>query len=354
MMFENVTQDSILAEMLTHAAEISDVALTEGSFVYNALSVAAMALEDAYGDAEAVMDNAMADTCDREHLIRFAKAKGLTPRPATKAKYTLSCNVELTIGTRLTDGEHDYTVLTEGATPTAQIETEGTAGNGVLNGTELFAVDYIADFETCTVTAREMVGEDEEDTEDFRARYFEAIDASGMLGNAAFYCNLALTVDGVEEVIVAYEEDDGDVWVAVQGPGKTNVSESVRQAVEDLLADRAPLGHTVKVINVISRTLELLVTDIAPASANTAATQALITQIIDDYFYKHNTFSGYTLPEEMRTVYHDRLVGYIMAKLEESGSGVTGLDVKKGNGTAFTTDTIFSTMKWVPDVAFET
>lgn len=328
MMFENVTQDTILSEMLEDAAELSDVDLAEGSFVYNALSVAAMALEDAYSDADAVMANAMADTCDREHLIRFAKAKGLEPREATKAQYALECNVELPVGFQLTDGEFDYTVLTEGTTPTAQIETAGSAGNDRTVGLQLSAVDYIDGFETCEITARTGRGEDEEDTEDFRARYFEALDVRGMFGNKAFYKELAMSVDGVEQVGMIYR--GGVLYVGVLGPGNAFVSESVNTAVSDLLTENAPFGHTVSVNDLVSMSdsaaLNLNVSGITPSSENTEANQDLISTIIQDYIYKMRDNFDTT-----RYLYGSRLHSYVLAKLEEAGSGITSLTIKKGS-----------------------
>ena len=336
--------------MLEKAAEISDVTLTEGSFVYNALAVVAMALEDAYTDAEAVMDNAMADTCDREHLIRFAKSKGLVPKPATKAQYALECNVELPTGFRLTDGTNDYTVLTAGTTPTAQIETEGSAGNDYTVGTELSAVDYVDGFETCVITGRVGIGEDEEDTEVFRQRYFDALDVSGMFGNEAFYKRMTQSVEGVEQVGVTY--NNGIVKVGVLGPGNTFPSQDVRSAVFNLLYDSAPLGHMCQILNLgaapYKQTEALKVTNITPASANTQINQALIQQIIEDYYFRLR--DGF---EKTRYIYHDRLVGYITTKLEETGADVTGLDVVKGNGQAFTSVEYQSFIIPVPEVTFE-
>ena len=74
---------------------------------------------------------------------------------------------------RFSIGQLNYTVtkrLEDGSYAIA-CETPGEAGNAY--STAVIPIEYIEGLESCTVTALLVPGEDEEDTELFRKRYFD-------------------------------------------------------------------------------------------------------------------------------------------------------------------------------------
>ena len=336
-MFEEKTQDVILQAMLDNAAAMSDVDLTEGSFTSNALSVAAMAIEDAYQDAETVMANALPDSCDREHLIRFAEARGMEPYPASAARYGVTCNVELPVGFRLTDGLLNFTVTEAGTSAVIQCDTAGTEGNTPTIGESLDAIDYIDGFESCSVTSIVARGTDEEDTEGFRARYLAAIDVSGQFGNEAFYSNIAQGVHGIGKTLVVYDEDKVNIYLLAEGnalPSTAQVAE-----VQQTAQEQAPVGHTVEAYSPHIIQFDMEATGITPASENTAENQDKIRRFTEEYFFEDRKNFG-----KNRVMYWSRLTAYVLLHLEQSGSGITSLTVNRVNDSPDDTCSLFSTI----------
>ena len=79
-------------------------------------------------------------------------------------------------------------------------ETAGEAGNEY--GRTVIPIEYVEGLETCTVTARLIPGEDEEDTEDFRKRYFDSLNLQPFGGNRADYLQKVNAIPGVGGVKV--------------------------------------------------------------------------------------------------------------------------------------------------------
>ena len=64
-------------------------------------------------------------------------------------------------------------------------ETLGKVGNEY--GRTLIPIEYMEGLETCMIMARLIPGEDEEDTEVFRQRYFDNLNLQAFGGNRADY-----------------------------------------------------------------------------------------------------------------------------------------------------------------------
>lgn len=208
-MYEEQTHDNILRRMLNRVPDKLDK--RPSSLIYDAHSAAAIELENIYIELEYLIRNSYGDTAARENLLLLAKDRGLEPEPATKAVlkglFTPE-SIDVT-GKRFNIGDMNYVVL-EQISPGAykvQCETAGTDGNRYL--TNMIPMEYIPGLKTAELTQILIPGEDEEDTESFRKRYFDSFNAQSFGGNQADYIAKVKAIDGVGAVKVerAWNED---------------------------------------------------------------------------------------------------------------------------------------------------
>lgn len=172
----------------------------EGSMIGDAVSPCMWELYGAYNMLNIYSNNSYPGTADREGLIEIAKEQGLAPHPATysvvKGEFT-PVTLELAIGTRFNREDVNFSV-TEKLAPgvySLTCETSGTIGNvapGIIT-----PVDNITGLETANITEILVHADNEEDTEVFRARYFDSVQNKVQDGNVAQYKAWADAFPGV-------------------------------------------------------------------------------------------------------------------------------------------------------------
>ena len=196
-MYEDQTYDIILERMMNRVSDKIDK--RPSSPVYDLHSSTAIEFQILYIELEYLIKNSYGDTAAREFLILLAKDRGLSPEPATKAilqgEFTPT-NIDVT-GKRFNIGEINY-VVTEQITPGTyklQCETEGVIGNQYLG--DMIPMEYIDGLQTASLTSVLIPGEDEEDTEVFRQRYFDSFNEQSFGGNRADYMAKIKSIEGV-------------------------------------------------------------------------------------------------------------------------------------------------------------
>lgn len=205
-MYEAQTYQEILARMLQKALSInSDLDTREGSLVWYGDAPAAVELQNLYIALDTVLNETFADTANRPYLILRAAERGLSPQPASPTILQLvitPTSLFLPLNTRFSIGELNYYVSADRGNGTYEItcETVGEAGND-YTGT-VIPIEYVEGLETCTVTSILVPGEDEEDTETFRQRYFNSLNAQAFGGNRIDYIEKVNAIPGVGGVKV--------------------------------------------------------------------------------------------------------------------------------------------------------
>lgn len=186
-MYEDRTQEVITEEMLEEFG--ADVRTDIGSLAYNACAKTGSELEDVYTDLEIQEDNALPDTMDILHLIRYAAERGIIYKDATQAIVKGVFLQPMAIGDRLMCQDYVYEITSEveGETNTYLLtcEEEGTGPNAVLG--ELEAVDYIDNYQGGEIVEVSVLGTDDEDEDVFRGRVIDSFSALGFGGNKADY-----------------------------------------------------------------------------------------------------------------------------------------------------------------------
>lgn len=201
-MFESETYESVLDRMMSRVSNELDK--REGSIIFDALSPSALEFQFLYLNLERVINEAYGDTASREFLVRRCKERGITPYPATKAilkgVFTPS-GVDVT-GKRFSVDSLNFTVterIFDGAYR-VECETPGRVGGQYLGA--MIPIEYISGLQTARLTEVLIPGEDEEDTEALRQRYFNSFDAQAFGGNVRNYVEKIGAISGVGGVKV--------------------------------------------------------------------------------------------------------------------------------------------------------
>ena len=285
-MYEAQTYESILARMLQKALSInSNLDTREGSLVWYGDAPAAVELQNLYIALDTVLNETFADTATRPYLILRAAERGLSPQPASPAILQMAITpttLFLPLNTRFSIGELNYYVSADRGSGNYELtcETAGEAGNN-YTGT-VIPIEYVDGLETCKITSVLVPGEDEEDTELFRQRYLNSLNAQAFGGNQIDYIEKVNAIPGVGGVKV-YRAWNGDLKPANMIPpkeaeawieGLSGVPEPVKLWLDTVYAaaknNMFTVGGTVKLV-VINSTFTVpsptLVEQVQPAVA---------------------------------------------------------------------------------------
>lgn len=228
-MFENESYEKTLERMLSRVSDKFDK--REGSIIFDTLSPTALEFQFLYLNLERVIKEAYGDTASREFLVLRCRERGITPYPATKAilkgEFTPT-DIDVT-GKRFSIDSLNFTVtkrITDGVYE-VECETPGRVGGQYLGA--MVPIDYIRDLQTAQLTQVLVPGEDEEDTEALRERYFNSFTAQSFGGNAADYLEKVNAIRGVGGVKVVR------VWNNDLKPAELIPSEEITRWYENIL-----------------------------------------------------------------------------------------------------------------------
>ena len=226
-MYEHITYEELVKRMINRALESNkNLDSREGSILWLAEAPAAVELQNLYIALDNVLKETFADTASREYLILRARERGLSPIPASAAVLEMTITpaaLRLKMGERFSIGDLNYFVSMEKSAGVYEItcETAGEAGNDY--GGTVIPIEYIPGLETCQITARLIPGEDEEDTEAFRKRYFDSLNRQAFGGNRADYIQRVNALPGVGGVKVYRAWNSGIAPAALIPPAETAV-----------------------------------------------------------------------------------------------------------------------------------
>lgn len=196
-MYENVTYELILKRMLDRVSNKFDK--REGSIIFDTHSPMAIELQILYMELDNILREGYGDTASREYLIRRCKERGITPYAATNAilKGEFTPTTIDVIGKRFNIGSMNFIVIEKisDGEYRVQCETPGIVGNQQFG--PMIPIEYIEGLETAELTEILIPGEDDEDTEDLRTRYFDSFNEKAFGGNVQDYLEKTNAIPGV-------------------------------------------------------------------------------------------------------------------------------------------------------------
>ncbi len=296
-MFEDRTYESILSAMLSKVSD--DIDKREGSIIYDALAPAALELAVAYTKLDELLNETFADTAGRESLIKRTAERGIKPSLATYAEYEAEFNIEVPVSSRFTNGGYFFAVKskTDGFKYRVVCETAGSKANS-LSG-NLIPVDYIDGLETAKLVNLLIPGEDDEDVESLRTRYFNSFKSQAFGGNVADYKEKTRALPGVGGVKVYPTWNGGGTVKLVfltsdyKPPSEVLVDE-VQTAIDPLQNQGeglglAPIGHVVTVEGVKGFNIDITTNITYRDDWTWDDIKELAEKAVDEYFTELST-----------------------------------------------------------------
>lgn len=293
-MYESITYDLLLSRMLNRVSDTVDK--REGSLIYTATATDAVEHQNMYISLDAALNESFADTASRTFLIRRAAERGLSPKAATYAVIKGVFNKAVSLGDRFSLGNLNYAVTklldNPGHIYELTCETSGTIGNQDLGN--MIPIQYIIGLTSAVATELLIPGEDEEDTELFRKRYFDSLESQSFGGNKAEYKAKVNDIDGVGGTkIYPVWDGGGTVKVVIinsefEAPSSVFIDD-VQELIDPLDSQGqgngiAPIDHIVTVEGVTNQTVNIVTTITYQSGYDFNAIKSYIFATIDDYF----------------------------------------------------------------------
>lgn len=291
-MYEANTYDAILARMIDKIPDSLDK--REGSIIYDALAPVAVELTQAYIEMDVILNESFADTASREYLIKRAAERGLSPSPSTYTVAKGEFNIDVSVGDRFSCGDYNYVATEKISTGKWKLkcETAGSTSNGNLG--MLIPIDYIDGLESAQLTEVLIPGEDEEETEDFRNRYFSTLSTKSFGGNRADYIEKVNAISGVGGVkVYPVWNGGGTVKLVIINSEYGKASDTLIDSVQTVIDPTtnqgagdglAPIGHVVTVETVTETIVDITFSITYQEGYYFEDIKSYINSMIDSYF----------------------------------------------------------------------
>ena len=334
-MFENMTAEYLLKEALAGVSDKLDK--REGAVIYDTLAPFCNELARAYADLELAFMQLFPQTASRKYLLLLAKQRGFEPKEATKLEIKAHFDTEVPIGSRFNMQQYNFAAeeaLGDGMYRLV-CETAGSAPNSA-EGT-ITPINYIAGLTECTFVSIIKPGTDEEDTEDFRARFIESISETQPFGgNISDYKAKLKAIDGIGQVKVFAADDwlgAGTVCICLTNGQNEPVSAAFAAQIKEMLDPDpegtgkgiAPIGHIVTVSPAHTAGLTVSVTITSDGVTDGIAERA--EAAVRNYFKKQNE----KWENRNVSVYASGIVAELM-----DIDGVADAQAEINGGTSFT------------------
>lgn len=298
MIFEKYTFEYLLNELLSHVPD--NVDKREGSIIYDALAPVAVKLAETYIDLDLILEESFADTSSRMFLIKRCLERGITPLPATNAIVKCEFNKDVELGSRFSFDKWNFKVIEKIDNYHYKAQCEET---GPISGTgDLIPIEYIEGLEFARLTEILINGENEEDTEALRGRYFASFDAQAYGGNRADYKEKVPQLQDIGAIKVKrVTETDRNIYLTILNSTYDDASNELIKATQqsvdptDLTKEGygiAPIGHKVLVQGVAKKVVNVESRITFQDGYNFDDLKSQLEEILDEYFKELNKTWG--------------------------------------------------------------
>jgi hypothetical protein len=294
--FDDNTFENVLERNLDRIPDEFDK--REGSVIYDAIAPMAIEISLLYSYLDFLFKNAFGDTANRYWLIERAKERGIEPYKATKAVIIGRFDAKLNIGDRFFIDDIYYTVskLQKEERELCFYELicneEGSIGN--IEGGKLTPTRTIRNLNLAEIYKLAILGEDEEDTEDFRERYFETIKSIAYGGNIDDYRKKVKGIDGVGLVkVIPVWNGGGTVKLIITDSEFKEPTSELISKVQEIIdpipfhqkgVGVAPIGHYVTVVGAKSKKINITCEILKSRDSNLEEIKREIEKDVEEYF----------------------------------------------------------------------
>lgn len=290
-MYENLTYELLLRRMLDRVDDSVDK--REGSVIYDALAPAAAEMAQMYIEADVILAETFADSATRDFLIKRAAERGIVPKSASKAVLKGVFNKDVPVGSRFSLEKLNYKAIEKIKDFEFRLECETPGNEGNLYIGTLIPVDYIDGLTSAVLDQVLVPGEDEEDTEQLRSRYFASLDSQAFGGNVTDYKEKVNKLNGVGglKVYPAWN-GGGTVKLVVIDSNYNKPSTDLIDGIQKIIDPKkdgngvgtAPIGHVVTVVGVDEQKINIETKITYQEGKKWEDVQANVQDAVDDYF----------------------------------------------------------------------
>ena len=294
--FDDNTFENVLERNLDRIPDEFDK--REGSVIYDAIAPMAIEISLLYSYLDFLFKNAFGDTANRYWLIERAKERGIEPYKATKAVIIGRFDAKLNIGDRFFIDDIYYTVskLQKEEKELFFYELicneEGSIGN--IEGGKLTPTRTIKNLNLAEIYKLAILGEDEEETEDFRERYFETIKSIAYGGNIDDYRKKVKAIDGVGLVkVIPVWNGGGTVKLIITDSEFKEPTSELISKVQEIIdpipfhqkgVGIAPIGHYVTVVGAKSKKVNITCEILKSRDSSLKEIKREIEKDVEEYF----------------------------------------------------------------------
>lgn len=268
----------------------------QGGVIWNALAPAAAELAQMYIELKYIENRTYADTATGEDLTRRAAERGIIRHPATKAILKGEFNIDVPIGSRFSLDMLNYIVIEKISDGIFKLECETPGSEGNQQFGTLIPIDYIEGLTSAELTELLIPGEDEEDTESLRERYFDSLESQAFGGNIADYKKKTNELNGVGGVkVYPVWNGGGTVKLVIIDSNYNKPSQDLIDYVQNEIdpighqgegVGIAPIDHIVTVEGVTERTINIETNITFQEGYTWADVEPSFRTAINDYFHE--------------------------------------------------------------------
>lgn len=293
MNYENMTFEVIMKRLLERIPNNMDK--REGSIIYDALAPAAIELALLYIEFGIIENESYADTASREYLIKRAAERGIVPYAATYAVVEgqfSPTTINIPIGSRFNCDNLNYVVTKKVADGIYQLQCETLGVEGNVSSSTLIPIDYISGLETAEITSVLVPGEDEEETESLRQRYFDSFNTTAFGGNKTDYIQKTNAIEGVGSTkVTPVWNGGGTVLLTILDSNFDKATDTLISIVQNEIDPTkdatglgiAPIGHVVTVNTADEVTINISATFTFDTSYTFSNLKTQIEDVIKEY-----------------------------------------------------------------------
>lgn len=266
----------------------------QGSIIYDALAPCCVELAQMYIELSGIYDQVFIDTAVGSALDALVKQNGVYRKEATKAVRKGEFNLVVPVGSRFSDGNNSYIVISniEGTNDSRlQCEQAGNVGNSYYGS--LTPISYVNGLTKAELTDIIDTGDDTESDDALRERYMETVTAPQFGGNISDYQNKVKAITGVGGCkVVPIWNGGGTVKLIITNSLYQTPDESLIEEVQEIVDPTqdqtgigiAPIGHIVTVEGAESSNITISGTFTLQSGTEPDDIKQQVNEVVDNYF----------------------------------------------------------------------
>lgn len=289
------TEEIVKNRMLDNVS--ADLDKREGSFIFDAISPAAIELVLAYIGLDNVLQAGFAETSFGTYLKMRAHEHGITERSATKASGPGAGLITGTAGTVIaansvfaTSSGIQFqttasTIIGDNGQGVVDIEAVNAGSQGNVPAGSITVIPVaIPGVTSFTNTAATTGGSDAESDADLLARLLEKVRQPATSGNVAHYVQWAKEISEVGDVkVIPLWNGPGTVKVVIVDVNKQPANATILSDVQAHIEDSRPIGATVTVESAEALNIDVMATLQLETGALLSDAQTAFEKSLSDY-----------------------------------------------------------------------